>query len=734
MAVVYRAIDPVADRPLAIKVLRVPDPATEDEILEARLRFQTEVQTLSRLSPHENIPTFYHYHSGEDGEYTYFAMELVQGESLDKKIAAGGARRPDDIVPIIRQIADVLDYAHRKGIIHRDVKPANVLVRPDGAVKIIDFGIARVGSHNLTATGVRLGTPAYMAPEQIRGETVGGPADQFSLAVLAYRLLTGRLPFEGQGDVAMWNSILRSDPSPPSLANPSLPSQLDEVLRRALEKVPDHRFETCGAFAAALESAVFGRIGLASAGATRRTPVSRIFLNGRRSFAAGIAVLAVAVLAVFGVSVERFLSNERGGPPADQTSSVTKDPNDRTPPVPLPAGASHPIKVGKSKNPPSARTVPVARGSAAAASRLHEKGTPASRDADREAKQTKSGNDGYREHREGEALGSSGGPSRGPVPTVAPKAGVAQAQAGDTVAPPAVPNQQKPPQDGPVRIGGGLDPTSAEAFYSRGNTSSAARDYGRAIQDYRQAIRLKPDFESAFYARGNAYYGAKDYDRAVEDYSRAIRLKPDFANAFDARGNSYLAAKDYDRAIQDYGQAIRLNPDFEAAFHNRGNAYREKGDLNRANQDYSEEIRLKTGPLPAPGPPVVAQSEPPAGPARSALAAGAFRVGGGVSQPALIYKVDPEYPEEARRARAADRDLSAEAIKEKYNGTVMLAVVVDTEGHARDIRVTKSLDTNGFKFDEKAIEAVEKWKFKPGEKGGVPVNVRATIEINFRLL
>ena len=145
MAMVYRAIDPVADRPVVIKVLRLPDPATEDEISEARLRFQTEVQTLSRLSPHENIPTFYHYHSGEDGEYTYFAMELVHGESLDKKIAAGGVRRPEDVVPIVRQVSAVLDHAHQKGIVHRDIKPGNVLLRPDGVVKIIDFGIARVG-------------------------------------------------------------------------------------------------------------------------------------------------------------------------------------------------------------------------------------------------------------------------------------------------------------------------------------------------------------------------------------------------------------------------------------------------------------------------------------------------------------------------------------------------------------------------------------------------------------
>lgn len=214
MAVVYRALDPVANREVAIKVLRVLDPASSGEILEARLRFETEVQTLHRLSPHKNIPTYHHYNDGEDGDYTYFAMELVQGESLAKKMAVRAVHRPEDVVPVIKQISAVLDHSHGKGIIHRDIKPGNVLVQPDGLVKVIDFGIARVESQNLTPTGVRLGTPQYMAPEQVSGGNVGGQADQFSLGVLTYRLLTGRMPFEGQDDAATYN-VLRPEPPDP---------------------------------------------------------------------------------------------------------------------------------------------------------------------------------------------------------------------------------------------------------------------------------------------------------------------------------------------------------------------------------------------------------------------------------------------------------------------------------------------------------------------------------------
>lgn len=355
MAVVYRALDPVADRALAIKVLRVPDPATLGEASEARLRFEVEVQTLHRLSPHKNIPTFYHYSNREDGDYTYFAMELAQGVSLAQTITATGVQRPKDVIPIIKQVSTVLDHAHGKGIVHRDIKPGNVLVQPDGLVKVIDFGIARVESQNLTATGVRLGTPQYMAPEQISGGNVGGQADQFSLGVLTYRLLTGTMPFEGQDEVVTHN-ILHAEPPDPRSFNPALPSELNQVLQRALKKTAGDRFETCLEFAAALESALCSHGTSFAVDANRPPGAPRGAFWGRRAALAGIAALVLATLAISGIIVHRLFPRW----PGDSSSSNTPakiDPSNQAPPATVHGSMSKPSDGGNVDNIPKG-TVP----------------------------------------------------------------------------------------------------------------------------------------------------------------------------------------------------------------------------------------------------------------------------------------------------------------------------------------------------------------------------------------
>jgi formylglycine-generating enzyme required for sulfatase activity len=172
---------------------------------------------------------------------------------------AGQLWRDAEMLGIIRQIAEALDYAHANGIVHRDIKPANVLVQSDGRVKVTDFGIARIASQTMTRTGATMGTPAYMAPEQVEGKKADAKVDQFSLAVVAYQLLAGKRPFDGPTDFALAYQIVNAEPASLLSVNPRLPPAVDAVIRRGLAKNPEARFETCAGFVIALEAALKSR-------------------------------------------------------------------------------------------------------------------------------------------------------------------------------------------------------------------------------------------------------------------------------------------------------------------------------------------------------------------------------------------------------------------------------------------------------------------------------------------
>ena len=249
MGVVFRAFDPSIARPVAIKVIRPQQLETEDQNNEARLRFSREANAAGRLS-HPNIVTIYQL--GQDRGYQYMAMEFVEGAGLDKTMVPGVPMDVHVVLDIVRQVADALDHAHQEGVVHRDIKPSNVLVRPDGRVKIADFGIAHVSSQTLTRQGTTLGTPAYMAPEQIQGAKVDGRSDEFSLAVLTYQMLSGRRPFEAATEQGLIFEIVSNEPKPIDQVNPALPTTCSEVLQRALAKDPASRYATCSEFSLAL--------------------------------------------------------------------------------------------------------------------------------------------------------------------------------------------------------------------------------------------------------------------------------------------------------------------------------------------------------------------------------------------------------------------------------------------------------------------------------------------------
>jgi serine/threonine-protein kinase len=246
--VVYRAVDETLDREVAIKVLN-PDLADTDVIK----RFRAEATTLARLN-HPEIATIYELLRTDHD--LLMVMELVRGETLEKLSHRLGPLGADRAAYLVNLILSALEHAHRAGVVHRDMKPANVMVTALGGVKVMDFGIARVrGAEHMTRDGFAIGTPAYMAPEQVLGEKVDGRADIYSVGVIFYGLLTGALPFDAETPMGMLQKHVADPPTPLHAHRPDLPAWCEAAVQRALAKAPDDRFQSAEEFRAALAEA-----------------------------------------------------------------------------------------------------------------------------------------------------------------------------------------------------------------------------------------------------------------------------------------------------------------------------------------------------------------------------------------------------------------------------------------------------------------------------------------------
>jgi len=250
MGVVYEGHDPMIDRVVALKTIRAENLQGEDA-QEQLARFRREAQAAGRLT-HPNIVGIYDF--GEDAGTYYIAMEFVQGRELQSYLEANERFALQDIVRIMGQLLEALDYSHRQGVVHRDVKPSNIILLPDGTAKVADFGIARVESSNLTQAGMVLGTPSYMSPEQFMGQTVDGRSDIFSAGVILYQMLTGEKPFTGSLTTIM-HKVLQEEPLPPSKLNVQVPRGFDAVIGKALAKRPDERYQTAREFLDAIRQA-----------------------------------------------------------------------------------------------------------------------------------------------------------------------------------------------------------------------------------------------------------------------------------------------------------------------------------------------------------------------------------------------------------------------------------------------------------------------------------------------
>ncbi len=312
MGEVYRAQDRVLGRTVAIKVLA--EHFANDESI--RRRFTREALAAARLSNTPNIVTIFDV--GEHEGRPYIVMEYVPNGSLAERIAEEGAQPPGRALAWLSQTASALDAAHARGVVHRDVKPANLLLDEEGAVQVADFGVASaVGLDSFTAAGTVLGTAGYLAPEQARGEPSTPAVDRYSLAVVAFELLTGSRPYHGDSPTAEAAAHVNA-PIPSARArNPELPPEIDAVLIQGLAKAPNGRFPTAAELVAALREAfdqAAGHTVVASgAAAAARPPRSRIPL-----LLAGLAALVVA-----GVALAAAVTGGEDGETQDATTPPT---------------------------------------------------------------------------------------------------------------------------------------------------------------------------------------------------------------------------------------------------------------------------------------------------------------------------------------------------------------------------------------------------------------------------
>ncbi len=558
MGVVYLASDPMLSRQVAVKTvdLQVED-ADQREFLRNRLLRDARAAALLK---HPNIVAIHDIF--EDGGRAYVVMEYVEGDTLSAMLKATPFPDPSVTLRVLRQMAEALDYTHSRGVIHRDIKPANVMIDSTGTAKIMDFGIARItDTRTCTPTGMVMGTVDYMAPEQILGESLDGRADQFSLAVVAYQMLTGSTLFGPHTMATLTYKLVNETPPPPCSRNAGLPRSVDAILAKALAKSPAARFASCSEFVSAL-SQVFSEAPTVPLTQTAPAvmPVPAVAAPAARSSrSAALAAAALVVLAA-GAALAVWkpwnrAPQEAAAVPAPPIAAATSVPK----PEPPREGSASP---SVSKSPES-------------------KSQPA---------ETK--------------------PTAPPVPVDPPE--VAD-EAENVPPPPARPSGAKETpfetanqrgldrlrnKDYPAAIVAfskaiELHPNFAPAYHNRGAAQQNLEHYELAIQNYSDAIRLAPAMSPSYASRGVCLVHLHRDPEALIDFQHALELKPDLASALRGRAGVYLRRKQYRMALADYDAALGLNPRFAPAYLNRARAKEALGDLRGAAADRQREADLR---------------------------------------------------------------------------------------------------------------------------------------------
>jgi serine/threonine-protein kinase len=270
MGVVYMGKDPKIGRVVAIKTMALSQEFEGEELNDARERFFREAETAGRLQ-HQNIVTI--FDAGEEHDLAYIAMEFLKGKDLSDFCKDGHLLPAPTVLSIVARVAEALAYAHRQSVVHRDIKPANIMYERDSdTVKVTDFGIARITDSSKTKTGLVLGTPSFMSPEQIAGKKVDGRSDLYSLGVMLFQMLTGVLPFRGDSMAELMYKIANEEAPDIRVIRREIPERLAQVVALALAKKPEVRYQDGDQFAADLRAAIAQLAGGAAAAAPAPAP------------------------------------------------------------------------------------------------------------------------------------------------------------------------------------------------------------------------------------------------------------------------------------------------------------------------------------------------------------------------------------------------------------------------------------------------------------------------------
>lgn len=364
MGVVYHARDAAIGRAVAIKVIRIDAGTSAEEGAHLRQRLIREAGAAGKMY-HPGIVTVHQL--GEDGTNVFVVMEYVEGSSLERLLINNPLLDRAWALDILAQVAVALDYAHREGVVHRDVKPANILVRPDRRVKIADFGIAKItagATTGMTGAGISIGSPAYMSPEQIQAKPVDGRSDQFALASIAFQMLTGRLPFRGDTAHTVMFQIVMANPFEPQPGDAPLSPNVRAVLARALAKNPDERFPDCASFIQDLNVASGVETPAPQISTTRIEALqSAPPPKESRSWMALPAIGGFLTLALAGGGIYWYMHQGSNVPAPIRTPVAAPVANQApapTPAAPEPAAKAAPIQVAEDKKPTAAPKKPPA--------------------------------------------------------------------------------------------------------------------------------------------------------------------------------------------------------------------------------------------------------------------------------------------------------------------------------------------------------------------------------------